>query len=348
VLQEEDRAMSARAADAHARSLGETGGARVPVPATGIRRALARVPGASVPGASLGARARAYFAADARRAIVSTLGLLWLLDGALQLQPYMFSASFLATLTHGAAGQPLWLESSITWGVHAIAHDLSAWNGLFAAIQLAIGLGLLYRPTVKPALALSFAWALVVWWFGEAFGMLFMMMAGPLTGAPGAAVLYALVGLGVWPVRRDGGLLGARGLRIAWGVLWLLMAWIWLEAQNSTPGAIAHAIGEAPSGMGWLTSVQHWAASAAQGNGVWMALLLAAVSAAIGVAVAVNWRPRPFLALAIALNALYWVVGQGFGGIFTGQGTDPNAGPLFILFACVLWALARQARPAAA
>jgi hypothetical protein len=68
--------------------------------------------------------------------------------------------------------------------------------------------------------------------------------------------------------------------------------------------------------------------------------VLALLSAAIGVAVATNWRPAPFLALAIVLNVGYWVVGQGFGGIFyTNSATDPNAGPLFILLALVVLSL---------
>ena len=52
---------------------------------------------------------------------------------------------------------------------------------------------------------------------------------------------------------------------------------------------------------------------------------------------ATNWRPQPFLALAIVLNLGYWVIGQGLGGIFyTNSATDPNAGPLFILLALVV------------
>ena len=86
--------------------------------------------------------------------------------------------------------------------------------------------------------------------------------------------------------------------------------------------------------MSWLSSVQDWFANAAKGDGVIIALVLGAVSAAIGMAVAVNWRPKMFLVMAIVLNLLYWVVGQGFGGIFKGGATDPNAGLLFVLFAC--------------
>jgi hypothetical protein len=289
------------------------------------------------PGSSLGACAKSYFASDARRAILSALGVIWLLDGALQFQSFMYSKGFVEMLTDNAAGQPQWLESSIKWSAHIAGQNLTVWNTLFALIQVAIGLGLLYRPTVKPALVLSFAWAFLVWWFAEAFGMLFMMMASPLTGAPGAVLLYALVGLAVWPTGRPGGVLGVRGTRIAWGALWLVMAWLWLEPQGSSPGAITDAIKGAPSGMGRLTSLQHSAANAAAGHGVALGLVLALVSAAIGVAVALNWHPKPFLIAAIVLNLAYWVLGQGFGGVFTGSGTDPNAGPLFILFACVLW-----------
>jgi hypothetical protein len=285
------------------------------------------------------ARFSAYFASDYRRAIQSVLGLIWLLDGGLQFQSFMYSKGFIEMLTGGAAGQPGWLASSIDWSAHLTQHNQIIWNTLFALIQVLIGLGLLYRPTVKEALAGSFAWAFVVWWFGEAFGMLFMNMANPLTGAPGAVILYAIVGLVVWPTERPGGLLGVRGARATWAALWLIMAWLWLLGPNSSANATRDAIDAAPSGMSWLSTVQDWAANAARGNGLAIALVLAACSAAIGVAVAINWRPRQFLVLAIALSLAYWVLGQGLGGIFEGGATDPNAGPLFVLLACALYAL---------
>jgi hypothetical protein len=36
---------------------------------------------------------------------------------------------------------------------------------------------------------------------------------------------------------------------------------------------------------------------------------------------------------------LYWLVGQGFGGIFQGGATDPNAAPLFMLMAYAIYQL---------
>jgi hypothetical protein len=251
-------------------------------------------------------------------------------------------------LTAQASGQPGWLSNSLLWAAHLARHDLGVFNTLFALVQVAIGLGLLYRPTVRLALLLSFAWTIVVWWFGEAFGMMLMTMASPLTGAPGAVFLYGLVGLMVWPAARPGGLLGVRGARTAWCALWLVMAWLWLEEPSAGHAAISGALEAAPSGMVWLSSLQIDLAHDIAGANVAIALVLSALSAAIGIAVAANWRARTFLWVAIALNLAYWVLGQGFGGMFQGGATDPNAGPLFVLLAYVLLTLVPLAPAAAA
>jgi hypothetical protein len=170
--------------------------------------------------------------------------------------------------------------------------------------------------------------------------MMFMnsMMAQVLTGAPGAVLLYGLIGAMVWP-GRPGGLLGVRGTRITWSSLWLLFAWLWLQAPNSSANATANALKAAPSGMSWLSTVQLWFAHRAQGNGLVIALVLAAASVAIAVSVGFNWRAKPFLALAAIIGLAFWVLAQGFGGIFAGGATDPNTGPLLMLMAYVLYAV---------
>jgi len=285
---------------------------------------------------------RAYFASDARRSIQTVLGLIWLLDGGLQLQSFMYSNGFVQMLRVGASGQPHWLAGSVEWGARLANGDLGLWNTLFALTQILIGLGLLYRPTIKLSLAGSFAWVLIVWWFGEAFGMLFMNMANPLTGAPGGVLLYGLIGLVIWPNGRPGGLLGARGTRIMWAAVWIVMAWCWLLAPNSSANATHDAITAAPTGMAWLTNLLRHTANLTAGNGLFIAATLAAVSVAIGVAVALEWQTRTFIWLAIYLNVLYWIFGQGLGGLATGSATDPNSGPLFILLACALFTVARR------
>jgi hypothetical protein len=282
---------------------------------------------------------RAYFFSDGVRTVQSLLGLIWLLDGGLQFQSFMYSRGFIQLITSQASGQPGWLRSSVDWGAHIAGGDLSFYNTLFALVQVLIGLGLLYRPAVKHALLLSFAWALFVWWFGEAFGMLFMNMAQPLTGAPGAALLYGLIGLIAWPNGKPGGLLGVRGTRVTWAILWLLMAYLWLLQSSSSSNAIHDAINAAPSGMSWLSSLQDGFASATKGNGLIFALIFAALSAVVAIAVGFNRDAKRFLIVSAMINVLYWLVGQGFGGVFQGGATDLNSAPLFILMAYAVYQL---------
>src|SRR5579875_1211861 len=103
-------------------------------------------------GRSLLASARAYFFSDGTRTAQTVLGLIWLLDGGLQFQSFMYSRGFINMLTTMASGQPHWLGSSIDWAARLTSHHLGVYNTLFALVQVAIGLGLMYRPTVKPAL----------------------------------------------------------------------------------------------------------------------------------------------------------------------------------------------------
>ncbi len=294
---------------------------------------------AAMGGQSVIARGKTYFFSDSRRSIQTVLGLIWVLVGALQFQSFMYGQGFIQMLQGLTAGQPGWVADSVNQGAATMQSHQLLFNTGAALIQVAIGFGILFKRTTRPALVVSFGWALAVWWFGEAFGMLFMNMALPLTGAPGAVLLYGLIGAIVWPNDRPGGLLGVRGARTAWAALWLVMAWLWLLAPSSSANAIHNAINAAPSGMSWLSSVQNGFASITKGNGLVFALVLSAASAAIGITVAVNWRAKQFLVLAAVLNLIYWIVGQGFGGIFQGGATDPNAGLLFIVLAYTLYTL---------
>jgi hypothetical protein len=271
-----------------------------------------------------------------RRGLQIALGLIWLLDGGLQFQSVFYSHGFTDGLREQAAGQPIWLAHSITWAANLAAHNLGVWNTLFALTQVLIGLGLLWRPTVRPALAASFAWVVFVWWFGEAFGMLFANMAEPLTGAPGGVLLYALVGVLVWPSERAGGLLDARGARTMWAILWFGMAWLWLGPASSGPHSVSDVLEAGGSGIGWLTSVQSWIAGWTAGGGLVIAIAFASLSVAIALGVATDHWAKPLLWLSIAMNLALWVVGQGAGEIFAGGATDPNAGPLFILLALAM------------
>jgi len=276
------------------------------------------------------------------RTVQTVLGLIWLLDGGLQFQSFMYSRGFIATLEGSGMGQSGWLVSTINWAANIAGSNLTVFNTLFALTQVAIGFGLIVGPTlrgslIRYALAGSVAWGLIVWWFGEGFGQIFSDAASPLTGAPGAALLYAVIALIAWPTEKPGGLLGTSGTKLLWAGLWLVMAWEWLYPGNSASGATAAAINAAPSGMSWLSQIQDWAASAASTGGVPIALVLAAVSVVIGVGVACGWQVRRLLLLSVVMNVAYWLLSQGLGGIFMGGATDPNAGPLFVLLAYAVY-----------
>jgi hypothetical protein len=173
--------------------------------------------------------------------------------------------------------------------------------------------------------------------------------ASPLTGAPGAALLYVLVGLMCWP--RAGtrgaqtrervaelGLIGERGARLAWAGLWLGSATLWLFPADDSASAVHDAIAAVPSGAGWLSGILSFAANATDGHGTTIAIAIAILSATIGVAVLRDWHANVFLVIAIAISAMYWIVGQGLGGVFTGQATDVSTAPLMILIASILLA----------
>jgi hypothetical protein len=111
-----------------------------------------------------------------------------------------------------------------------------------------------------------------------------------------------------------------------------------LFPANDGAGAVHDAIAATPSGAGWLSGVLSFAAKATAGHGTTIAIAMAIFSTAIGVSALRNWHPRVFLALAIALSLVFWVVGQGLGGVFTGQATDVSTAPLMILIASLLFA----------
>jgi hypothetical protein len=286
------------------------------------------------------------------RGIQITLGLIWLLDGLLQFQSFMYTHA-IVTEVFGPVAEKQW---SIVGGPMKTidsfyGHDLTLWNTLAAEIQCAIGLGLiLSRKTVKPALLASFGWALVVWWFGEGFGGLTSTtLPSPLMGAPGAVILYAIVGLLVWPTSKEKGIspadmgpLGDRGGQYAWSGLWLLSAGLWLVNVNRAQGATHEMIkGMAAASPHWLAKFQNSIGGHTGGHGITIAVVLAILSVAIALGV---WTPQRWsvLVAGIVISLVYWVFGQSLGGPFwIGHATDVNAGPLFVLLAFTLFPMAQ-------
>lgn len=284
------------------------------------------------------------------------LGVFWFVDGLLKLQPYFAHHFVSGVIDPNAIGQPAPVADVITWVAGVIAPHQELFALLAAASECAIGVALLVRRTVTPALVVSFAWAVNIWLTGEGFGGLFTGTAPtPLTGVIGTAPLYIIAGLLVWPrAARAGntepgpGLLGAVGARVVWAALWLGAATLWLLPANAGGDALRSAFDSAPSGAGWLTSLHSAVAGAVGGSGTTITVVLAVVSAEIGLCVLWARGARIALLCSIPISLAFWLLAEGFGGLLTGQATDVGTAPLMILIAALLLPVAQRSAPAAA
>jgi len=293
-----------------------------------------------------------WAAPDIRRRLLLVLAGIWLLDGILQFQEFMFSRGFAQMLAGTAPGNPGFIASPITWSAKIIADHGTATNAVFAIIQLLIGLGIALRPTTKPALATSIVWSLGVWWLGEGLGGVLNGGASPVNGAPGAVIIYALLALLLWPPRQDkpasfvaGRTVGPAIAKGLWLVLWGSLAYLALQPATKAPKALGGMVAGMASGEpSWLASADNHLGSFLTRHGPGVAVLMAVVLAIVAVGV---FLPRPAaraaVALAIVAAAFFWLA-QALGGILAGGATDPNSGPLLALLAVSFWPLAARGK----
>jgi len=289
-----------------------------------------------------------------RRGLQVALGLIWLLDAALQYQPFMFTPAFAHdVLAPAAEGSPAVVHGPVSWSASLVAAHPVIWNTLFATIQLLLAAGLLWRTTARAALAASAAWALGVWWIGEGAGGLLAGGTPSYTGAPGAALLYVLLVVLIWPSRLDQvqnpapgasvattGPLGAVTPRVAWALLWAGLGYLALQPASRAAGAVSAMLAGMKDGEpGWIGAMDTGLARALAGHGTLVAITLAVLCTAAVLGIAAPPRLARIGVIAAGLAGLaIWVL-QDFGEIFTGQGTDPNSGLLLIAIAAAFWPL---------
>lgn len=284
------------------------------------------------------------------RRIQIALGLLWLLDGVLQLQPFMFGKGFANEIIAPAAdGQPAFVSAGVHWSAALILTHPAIFDAGFAAVQLALGIGLLLRPTVRIALGASIAWALSVWYLGEGLGGLASGHARMLTGAPGAALLYAILAAALWPRlvgrRHDANRHAtvARWIPFAWAMVWVGGAVLnMLPGQNAVASTSAIVTANADGAPRWLANLDHYLGTAVRHGGTGLLIAVVVVQVLIGVGALRNGTLRRAAALTgAALSVVYWAAGQSFGELYSGQATDPDSGVLMLLFAAALLSTVR-------
>ncbi len=284
---------------------------------------------------------------NADRLMRQGLGVLWLLDGLLQMQPGMFTMDMISTLMQPAAtGQPAWLASLIDWSIRLVTPHLVAFNWAVVALQILIGLFLLLpgQGLQRFGLWLSVAWGILVWLFGEGLGQLLTGTSTFLTGAPGSALYYALLALMLLFVasgERTPQGLHRYGHVVAWS--FVLAALLQLSPVFFTSLGIAapfagSAMMQQPHAMRAMLDA---AANAAAQSPV--LFNVAFIVLFLLLALWLMLRPRtaaPYIAAAVGL-LLVWAFGQDAGMFWSGMATDPNTAPVLAL---ALWA-AWRGRP---
>jgi hypothetical protein len=270
---------------------------------------------------------------------------LWLLDGLLQCQPYMFTTKFASdVLAPSASGQPGWVAGPVLWSARMVGDHPLAVGIVFALAQLSLAVMIFFPSTARLGLYGSIAWAMGVWFFGEGLGGLASGQGNLLTGFPGAASVYVLVALVVLAAQRSGSLASAVA-RGGWLLIWCVGGAMTLANSQYLPGAeralFSQSAGSAPALLsGAVRSVGGFFASS-PGAGIAFALLEVLIGLSV-LAPPRFWRASAGAGAALAV--FFWLFGQDLGQLWTGAATDPNTAVPLLLLAFCLAALGYRVR----
>jgi hypothetical protein len=294
-----------------------------------------------------------------RKTLQRILGALWLIDGLLQLQPLMFTGNMINSIMRPMLqGQPGLLAPSLQFIVNQTTIHLALVNVVIAVVQVCLGLGFLLLPDrwVKELVIASIVWAFIVWYGGEGMSMLLTGTASVLSGAPGAVLLYPLLGLVIYPRKRSGkdsqqtkakadseGLISRVQLRWILSGFWFFAALLQLQPNWWQPGQISQTIG-AVVGQGGLNGIlvdpvlrQISNITANIEIPVNIALIVVFLALGTGLAVVRREQLRPFLIASIVVSVVIWYCSEAFGMILTGMATDFNSGLLVVVMALAVW-----------
>ena len=293
----------------------------------------------------------------ARRLLRIGFGLLWILDGLLQLQSSMPLGLPSGVIQPSAASSPAWVQHLVNsgatiWSNHPIqAASATVW------IQLGLGIWLLVAPRGRWSRlggAATVAWGLLVWVFGESFGGIFGPGLTWLFGAPGAVLFYCAAGVLIALPERA--FFTARLGRLVIGLsgaflvgMAVLQAWpgrgYW-QGRGGTLAGMVRTMAQTsqPSFLkSWLSSFASFVSAHGWGVNLFAVLSLATVGGLF-----LSGRQRLVLAGLTALIVLCiadWVLVEDL-GFLGGLGTDPNSMlPMALLFVGGYVAMVRLPAP---
>jgi len=282
----------------------------------------------------------AYGEPAGRQVLRIGFGLLWLADAVLLAQPGMAAGLPSQVIGPSAVTSPAWVQHVAGWAGNTWSYQPVEVSSAALWIEAGIGLWLLAAPrgtSSRLAGLASLTWGLVVWVFGESFGQIFAPGLSWLSGAPGAALLYAVAGAllvlpdRAWRTPRLGrALLGGLGVFLI-GMA-VLQAWpgrgFWQGASAGQPGtlaALAQTLAGTPQPHA-LSALLSGFASLVRAHGFAVNLVVVIALAATGLAFLAARRrvTGPALAAFMVVCLLAWVLTEDL-GFLGGLGADPGS-----------------------
>lgn len=284
-----------------------------------------------------------------KRHLQLVLGILWLLDGILQLQPKMFTGDFAKKVVlSAAANQPSFVSMPMHWFASLFLLNPVLFNSFIVIAQLSIGLLILNKKTVKIGLISSIFWGLFVWVIGEGYGGIFSGQFSLLMGAPGAAIIYSLLAYFALPTAK---VHRVYWLAFAWSIVWIVGAVFFISNQHSISNVASMARQGGIGAPHWLGNLDSHVASfiggkdyevaggmsgmtmsSARNSTYWAVILIGITELFIGIGIYVRGSVRKVaIASGVIFLIVFWVIGQGLGGFYSGLMTDLNTAPLLIL-----------------
>ncbi len=275
--------------------------------------------------------------------LTRSFGVLWTLDGILQLRdamPSQFVSSIIKP-SFALAPPPIREIAKLAgaiWTTNPVKLDIGA-----AFIQIVIGLGML---TLKPyraltyILKLSILWSAIIFAVGNGFGILYQG-ASVATGAPSAILIYLFASTEILKLQRERSLSKSRrrtskflsAYLMTGVVLTLLPAEGFWKPNGYSEMISAMAQSKQPE---ILNKLLHAVAALVTNHGEILNAGMLIAYSAIAIAVTLNRRSNIGAAIAlITVSAISWALIQDF-GIFSPTGTDFNSGLPTILLTITL------------
>lgn len=251
------------------------------------------------------------------------LGVMWILDSILQVQPEMNNLfaqyNLIPMLSMGFPVTQVIRLSVNIWNSNPPLMDLAA-----AVIQLYIGV--LYLSTKRGKAfsltqAAAIAWCLVIWIFGEGFGGVFTQGSSILTGLPGSVIFYLLGAVVlVFTANENNNLRAESTIRYSTLIALLISFGFQIYPANGFWSSLP--VNDFPSPFGFLGFAVSVEASISAFSSIFNIIYVALIAAAI-----IMWFFKNIGAAAVTFcfAVFTWIIYQGL-GIVAQFSTDSNTG----------------------